>query len=72
MKRKIISMLMAMMILFTTVDVSVFASETTVSGNEVQNEVEEVIDNAEEAESKEIKLSEESVKKEQELSENTC
>lgn len=41
MKRKIISMLMTMTILLITVDVSVFASETTMSGKEAQNVVEE-------------------------------
>ncbi len=41
MKRKIISMLMAMVILLTTVDVSVFASEAKVSENGLQSVVEE-------------------------------
>lgn len=47
MKRKIISMLMTMVILFTSVDLSVFASGITMSDNEVQSVVEEVTDGSE-------------------------
>lgn len=47
MKQKIISMLMAMVVLLTTVDLSVFASEATVSGNEVQSVIEEANDDME-------------------------
>ena len=57
MKRKIMSMLMVMVILFTAVDMSVFASETTVSGNEVQSVTEEVVDDVEENEGEEVTVS---------------
>ena len=50
MKRKIISMLMVMVVLLTMVDLSVFALDATMSGNEVQSVIEDVVDGIKETE----------------------
>lgn len=53
MKQKIISMLMVMVILLTSVDLSAFASEITQSGDVVRSGAEEAEEEEEDTDSKE-------------------